>query len=178
MRGGLPHRTAASPAARGRKGTRMAMMNRVRSASREFAGRRVRRGAPTDPGAGAGRPLRQHTGGGAGWVAIAALVVIWDMIAPETLSSAFHRATSGRLGGAAVLVTWAVLTAHLFQVLPERADPVRYSVGALRSGWIAVFAGKRDGGQQYRAVRWRAADLHRSAKCADTVSQPVQSAGL
>lgn len=123
-------------------------------------------------------PLRQHTGGGAGWVAIAALVVIWDMIAPETLSSAFHRATSGRVGATAVVVTWGVLTAHLFQVLPERADPLRYSVGALRSGWTALLGGKRDSGPQHRALSWRAADLHRSAKCADAVSKPVQPAGL
>lgn len=153
-------------------------MNRVRLVSREFAGRRPRGSAHTDPATRTDMPLRQHTGGGAGWVAIAALVVIWDMIAPETLSSAFHRATSGRLGAAAVVVTWAVLTAHLFQVLPERADPLRCSVGALRSGWAALFAGKRNGGPQHRAARWRAADLHRSAKCTDTVSKPVQPAGL
>jgi len=62
-------------------------------------------------------------GGGAGWLAIGVLVVAWDLIAPETLSQAFRRARSGRIGSAVVVVVWASLTGHLFHVIPDRADP-------------------------------------------------------
>lgn len=62
-------------------------------------------------------------GGGAGWLVIGALVVGWDLIAPETLSAAFRRARSGRVGSTVVVMAWACLTGHLFQVIPDRADP-------------------------------------------------------
>lgn len=80
-------------------------------------------------------------GGGAGWLVIAALVVAWDITAPETLSAAFRRARSGPIGSTVVVVGWAYLTGHLFHVIPERADPF----GALcMSGREAV---KRGSGQ-------------------------------
>jgi hypothetical protein len=63
-------------------------------------------------------------GGGAGWLVIAGLVVVWDAIAPETLSAAFRRARSGPIGSTAVVVGWACVTGHLFHVIPERADPI------------------------------------------------------
>lgn len=62
-------------------------------------------------------------GGGAGWIVIGALVVSWDLVAPETLSAAFRRARSSPVGSTAVVVAWACLTGHLFQVIPDRADP-------------------------------------------------------
>jgi hypothetical protein len=63
-------------------------------------------------------------GGGAGWLVLAGLVVVWDAIAPETLSAAFHRARSGPIGSAVVAVGWACVTGHLFHVIPDRADPI------------------------------------------------------
>ena len=79
---------------------------------------------------GAVRPWLQ--GGGAGWLVIGVLVLAWDMAAPETLSAAFHRAKSGPVGGTAVAVAWALLTGHLFEVLPKRADPFRLSIDTVR----------------------------------------------
>ena len=76
------------------------------------------------------RPWSQ--GGGAGWLVIGVLVLAWDVAAPETLSAAFHRARSGPVGGTAVAVAWALLTGHLFEVLPERADPFRLSIDTVR----------------------------------------------
>jgi hypothetical protein len=63
-------------------------------------------------------------GGGAGWLVIAALVVAWDTIAPETLSAAFRRARSGPIGATIVVMGWACVTGHLFHVIPDRADPI------------------------------------------------------
>lgn len=80
-------------------------------------------------------------GGGAGWLAIGALVITWDLVAPETLSAAFHRARSGPIGSAVIVVVWAGLTGHLFHVIPDRADPF---VALCVSGRKAV---KRGGGQ-------------------------------
>lgn len=80
-------------------------------------------------------------GGGAGWLALGVLVVAWDLIAPETLSEAFRRARSGRIGSAVVVVVWASLTGHLFHVIPDRADPF---VALCVSGRKAV---KRGSGQ-------------------------------
>ena len=72
-------------------------------------------------------------GGGAGWLVIGVLVVAWDVVAPETLTAAFQRARSGPVGGTAVAVAWALLTGHLFDVLPKRADPFRLSIESVRN---------------------------------------------
>jgi hypothetical protein len=71
--------------------------------------------------------------GGAGWLVIGALVVAWDLTAPETLSAAFRRATSGPIGSTVVVVTWACLTGHLFRVIPDQADPFTLLITARRS---------------------------------------------
>jgi hypothetical protein len=71
-------------------------------------------------------------GGGGGWFVIGTLALAWDLAAPETLSAAFQRARGNRASGAVVVVAWALLTAHLFQLLPERADPFRGPVDAAR----------------------------------------------
>jgi len=72
-------------------------------------------------------------GGGAGWLVIGVLVLAWDVAAPETLTAAFQRARSGPVSGTAVAVAWALLTGHLFDVLPERADPFRLSIDSVRN---------------------------------------------
>jgi hypothetical protein len=70
--------------------------------------------------------------GGAGWLVIGVLVLAWDVAAPETLSAAFQRARSNPVSATAVAVAWALLTGHLFDVLPERADPFRLSIDTVR----------------------------------------------
>ena len=71
--------------------------------------------------------------GGAGWLVIGVLVVAWDVAAPETLTAAFQRARSGPVSGTAVALAWALLTGHLFDVLPKRADPFRLSIDSVRN---------------------------------------------
>jgi hypothetical protein len=83
------------------------------------------------PAAGAVKPWLQ--GGGAGWLVIGVLVLAWDVAAPETLTAAFQRARSGPVSGTAVAVAWALLTGHLFDVLPKRADPFRLSIESVRN---------------------------------------------
>lgn len=85
-------------------------------------------------------------GGGAGWLAIGALVITWDLVAPETLSAAFHRARSDPIGSAVVAVVWAGLTGHLFHVIPDRADPF---VALFISGRKAV---RRGSGRAHPAL--------------------------
>jgi hypothetical protein len=63
--------------------------------------------------------------GDAGWLLIGAMVVAWDLTAPETLSTAFRRARSGPISSTVLIVTWGCLTAHLFQVIPDQADPLQ-----------------------------------------------------
>ena len=97
----------------------------------------VRYRAPQGPSGVAGpvqsavKPWLQ--GGGAGWLVIGVLVVAWDVAAPETLTAAFQRARSSPVSGTAVAVAWALLTGHLFDVLPERADPFRLSIDSVRN---------------------------------------------
>jgi hypothetical protein len=93
--------------------------------------------APASPG-GVAEPMPSGVkpwllGGGAGWLVIGVLVLAWDVAAPETLTAAFQRARSGPVSGAAVAVAWALLTVHLFDVLPERADPFRLSIDTVRN---------------------------------------------
>ena len=62
--------------------------------------------------------------GGMGWLVLAGAVLVWDALAPETLSAAFRRATDTPGSMAVTVAAWALVTAHLFQVLPSRADPL------------------------------------------------------
>jgi hypothetical protein len=61
--------------------------------------------------------------GSSGWLLLAAGVIAWDAAAPETMSDAFKRGCATPQGVAVLGLAWAVLTAHLFAALPERADP-------------------------------------------------------
>jgi hypothetical protein len=88
-------------------------------------------GGVTEPVPSAAKPWLQ--GGAAGWLVIGVLVVAWDVAAPETLTAAFQRARSGPVGGTAVAVAWALLTGHLFDVLPKGADPFRWSIDSVRN---------------------------------------------
>lgn len=70
--------------------------------------------------------------GSLGWTALATGVIVWDVLAPETLSSAFRRAHTHKASNMAVKISWAILTAHLFGWLPEKADPMRMGVRVVR----------------------------------------------
>ena len=55
-----------------------------------------------------------------GWVGLVALVILWDCVAPETLSAVFRR----RRTNPATILAWSALTAHLFGLFPPRYDPI------------------------------------------------------
>lgn len=63
--------------------------------------------------------------GNFGWALVVAVVLAWDMTAEEEelLTRAFRRAYGTPHGKVAILTVWALLTAHLFGVLPQKADP-------------------------------------------------------
>jgi len=75
--------------------------------------------------------------GKAGWIALAAFIIAWDMLAEDeqTLSESFrrgwhrHPATMG-----AVALAWGVVTAHLWNLLPPRADPL-HVICVARQRW-------------------------------------------
>lgn len=65
--------------------------------------------------------------GKTGWLAVIALILAWDLLAEDEqqLTDSFRRGWRRHpVSGAAVLATWAVVTAHLWHVLPEKADPI------------------------------------------------------
>ena len=59
-----------------------------------------------------------------GWAALAIGVAAWDLLAPETLSAGFRKAHEHPASAVAVAGVWALLTAHLWNVLPQRVDPL------------------------------------------------------
>jgi hypothetical protein len=80
----------------------------------------------TQPGS---RPSWRRSGG-AGWAVTLGVILVWDATAPETMSEAFRRTLQTRRGRAASVLLWAYLTAHLFEVIPSRADPLGRAQGA------------------------------------------------
>ncbi len=73
-----------------------------------------------------------HRSGGTGWLLLTAVVLGWDAFAPETMSVAFGRAAATPAGRAVLVLGWATLTAHLFDVLPEGKDPICLAAVVLR----------------------------------------------
>lgn len=81
-------------------------------------------GACCRPSTGALAVIPWYGRGAAGWAVLAAGIVAWDLLAPETLSASFRKAHDHPASAAAVTVAWALLTAHLWNVLPQAADPL------------------------------------------------------
>ena len=69
-------------------------------------------------------PVPWFRTGTLGWVIIGTGVLVWDLIAPETLSAAFQRAHQHRASKVAVVTAWSILTLHLFRKLPAPVDPL------------------------------------------------------
>lgn len=70
---------------------------------------------------------RWYRHGGFGWVLTAAGIIAWDLAAPsgEMLSERFRAGVRSHPGAAvAIGAAWAVVTLHLFEALPKRADPL------------------------------------------------------
>jgi len=78
-----------------------------------------------------GRDLPPSTvsAGHLAWVGLIAYITIYDVLALRkgvtTLSTAFYRLSRRRYSSPAVLLIWAVLTGHLFRIIPKKYDPFR-----------------------------------------------------
>lgn len=60
-----------------------------------------------------------------GWIGLAAYVVVWDLLAEETLSHGFEDALKHPLKRWQLVLAWGFITAHLFCLIPRRYDPLR-----------------------------------------------------
>jgi len=72
-----------------------------------------------------------------GWVGLAAYVVAWDVVAPETLSDAFARSLRRPFPAvfASALVVGTV--GHLYRWLPDRLDFYHYAWRVTRARRLA-----------------------------------------
>lgn len=68
--------------------------------------------------------MRRLSPGAAGWVSVAAVVIAAELLDERTMSDAFTAASRHPVGRPVILTAWAVLTAHLFGVLPPERDPI------------------------------------------------------
>lgn len=68
--------------------------------------------------------------GGLAWVGLVLYIVCYDCWAAsqgrETLSTAFYRALRHPVRRWPVIVAWSYITGHLFKLIPEYADPLRF----------------------------------------------------
>lgn len=75
--------------------------------------------------------MKRLSPGAAGWVSVGAVVVIAELLDARTMSEAFRSASGHPVGGPVIFASWAILTAHLFGVLPARYDPFHYFASAV-----------------------------------------------
>lgn len=68
--------------------------------------------------------MKRLSPGAAGWVSVGAVVIAAELIDARTMSEAFSAASRHPVGGPVLIASWAILTAHLFGVIPDRYDPV------------------------------------------------------
>lgn len=73
--------------------------------------------------------LSEHVGT-AGWAGLLAIAGAFDVVAPETLSHAFKRAS--REHPVATGAAYAYMTAHLFGLIPEKIDPLCNFIKAVK----------------------------------------------
>jgi hypothetical protein len=82
-----------------------------------------------------GMRVRWYRSARAGWAFLALGVLAWDLAArdDEMLTEGFRRARQHPASLAAVTVAWVLVTAHLYGLLPDWADPFRRA----RTAWDA-----------------------------------------
>lgn len=68
--------------------------------------------------------MKRLSPGAAGWVGVGAVVVVAELLDEKTMSEAFRAAAKHPAGRPVMLAAWAVLTAHLFGILPPHRDPI------------------------------------------------------
>lgn len=62
--------------------------------------------------------------GAAGWIATGLVILTAELMDERTMSEAFCEFSKDPRGKYVVLPLWAVLTAHLFGVIPLKYDPI------------------------------------------------------
>lgn len=62
--------------------------------------------------------------GARGWLLVAWVVITCDLLEQPTLSEAFRDFSRTPAGRPVSIAGWALLTAHLFGLIPRRYDPV------------------------------------------------------
>jgi hypothetical protein len=67
--------------------------------------------------------MRRISPGSAGWISVGVVVVVAELLDERTMSEAFEAASRHPVGRPVLFSAWAILTAHLFGVLPDRCDP-------------------------------------------------------
>lgn len=68
--------------------------------------------------------IKRLSPGAAGWVSVGCVVLAAEVIDARTMSEAFHAASRHPVAGVPVAVGWAVLTGHLFGIIPGKYDPI------------------------------------------------------
>jgi len=64
--------------------------------------------------------IKLHNPGFNGWAAVVVTVIIAEVMDTRTMSSAFRAAAP------VSHILWGITTAHLFGILPQKADPFNY----------------------------------------------------
>jgi hypothetical protein len=62
-----------------------------------------------------------------GWLLVVLIILVWDLAAAEeqTLSESFRRGwRHNPVAMVAIAAAWGMLTAHLYEALPQKADPL------------------------------------------------------
>jgi hypothetical protein len=68
--------------------------------------------------------MRRLSPGAAGWISVGAVVVLAELLDERTMSEAFEAASRHPVGRPVLFSAWAVLTAHLFGLIPDHYDPI------------------------------------------------------
>jgi hypothetical protein len=72
----------------------------------------------------AARAWWRHDHPEAGWIALGILVAAADVTGSTTMSDAFRTASRHPVGRPLMIAGWAILTAHLFGLIPPERDPI------------------------------------------------------
>ena len=68
--------------------------------------------------------MKRLSPGAAGWVSVGVVVVMAELLDERTLSEAFEAASKHPVGKPVLFSAWAILTAHLFGIIPDHYDPL------------------------------------------------------
>ena len=84
--------------------------------------------------------IREHfteNAGTYGWLGLAAYVIAFDVLAPETLSSAADRALEHDYMKWVAWAAGGIVTGHVFNIIPEQIDPIQRTADFIYNRWMA-----------------------------------------